>query len=189
MTDNKILQSERLSCYAAVNQLQSPGNTVLSNNRRNVWLHYTSTYQWGVEVSETLLKADADACERWVGVGGTLYLFDAFDGVVSRHGEFEEDPSRQQEVHVDRLVPLLLPLLLHPILPWGHGDGLSFTASSSAAHQNTSRLSTHRASTAGVNMSTIIKCPCMSCLLFVPKTLDNASLRGCSWKRKRTCRL
>lgn len=63
-----------------------------------------------------------------------MHLFDGTDGVISRHGEIEEDPSRQQEVHHDPLVPLLLPLLLHPILPWGHGDGLSFTVSSSAAH-------------------------------------------------------
>lgn len=75
-------------------------------------------------------------------------FFDAPDGVIFRHMESEEDPSRQQEVHRDPLVPLLLPLLLHPILPRGHGDSLSFTVSSTAAHRNTGN-------TARVNMSTI----------------------------------
>lgn len=45
------------------------------------------------------------------------YFLDVFDGVIWRHREFEEDPIRQQEVHHDPLVPLLLPFLLHPILP------------------------------------------------------------------------
>jgi len=66
-----------------------------------------------------------------------MYLFNVFDGVVSRHREFEEDPGRQQEIHVDLLVSLLFPLLLHPILPRGHDDGLSFTVSSPAADRNT----------------------------------------------------
>lgn len=90
------------------------------------------------------------------------YFFDGSDGVVSRHREFEEDPSRKQEVHHDLVVPLLLPFPLHPILPWGHG--LSFTVSSSAAHWITSGRP-HREKTTGVNMSIINMCEvCAQCV-------------------------
>lgn len=68
------------------------------------------------------------------GEGRSSYLLDGLNGVVPRHREFEEDPSGQQEVHHDPLVPLLLlPVLLHPILPRGHGDGCAFTVSSSTS--------------------------------------------------------
>lgn len=113
-------------------------------------------YQGFSDVADKILRV----CER-------TYLFDAFDGVVTRYREFEEDPSRQQEVHHDLVVPLPLPFLLHPILPRGHGDGLSFTVSSSAAHQNTSQPSTQGKHTARVNMSTINLCSVSVCCLLL----------------------
>lgn len=69
------------------------------------------------------------------------YFLDVSDGVVSRHGEIQEDPGGQQEVHEDLLVSVLLPLLQRPILPRGHGDGLSFTVSSPAAGRKTTSQS------------------------------------------------
>lgn len=86
------------------------------------------------------------------------YSFDVLDGVISRHREFEEDPSWQQEVHHDLLDALRLPFLLHPILPRGHGDGLSFTVSSSAAHWKTQAGSVHTEETQPGLICPLLKC-------------------------------